>query len=88
MDLSAVTAAAVMVRKSVFEEIGGFDKRYFMYMEDADLSREVKKYGRVVFEPSVSVTHLWKRESAKSLKFLFLHLSSALKYLKKWRKSE
>ena len=87
-DIEFCTGCFFLIRSEIFEKIGGFDKRYFMYMEDADLSREVKKYGRVVFEPAVSVTHLWKRESAKSLKFLFLHLSSALKYLKKWRKSE
>lgn len=87
-DIEFCTGCFFLIRSEIFKKIGGFDKRYFMYMEDADLSREVKKYGRVVFEPSVSVTHLWKRESAKSLKFLFLHLSSALKYLKKWRKSK
>ncbi len=87
-DIEFCTGCFFLIKSEIFAKIGGFDKRYFMYLEDADLSREVKKYGRVVFEPSVSVRHLWKRESAKKLKFLLLHLSSALKYLKKWRKSK
>ncbi len=87
-DIEFCTGCFFLIRSEIFAKVGGFDKRYFMYMEDADLSREVKKYGRVVFEPSLSVRHLWKRESAKKLKFLLLHLSSALKYLKKWRKSK
>lgn len=85
-DIEFCSGCFFLIRTDVFKKIGGFDKRYFMYMEDADLSREVQKYGRVVFDPRVSVGHLWKRESAKSLKFLLIHLSSAFKYLKKWRK--
>ena len=84
-DIEFCTGCFFLIRSEIFKKVGGFDKRYFMYMEDADLSREVLKYGRVVFDPTVSVTHLWKRESAKNLKSLFLHLSSAFKYLKKWR---
>ena len=87
-DIEFCTGCFFLIRSEIFEKVGGFDKRYFMYMEDADLSREVKKYGRVVFEPTVSVKHIWKRESAKKLKFLLLHLSSTLKYLKKWRKGQ
>ncbi|MBR2043092.1 MAG: glycosyltransferase family 2 protein [Clostridia bacterium] len=85
-DIEFCSGCFFLIRSEIFKKLGGFDKRYFMYMEDADLSREVSKYGRVVFDPTVSVKHLWKRESAKSLKFLFIHLSSAFKYLKKWRK--
>lgn len=85
-DIEFCTGCFFLIRSEIFKQIGGFDKRYFMYMEDADLSREVLKYGRVVFDPTVSVKHLWKRESAKSIKFLIMHTSSAFKYLKKWRK--
>ncbi len=87
-DIEFCSGCFFLIRSEVFKKIGGFDKRYFMYMEDADLSREVLKYGRVVFDPTVSVKHLWKRESARSLKFLFIHLSSAFKYLIKWRKKK
>lgn len=87
-DIEFCSGCFFVIRSEVFKEIGGFDKRYFMYMEDADLSREALKYGRVVFDSTVSVRHLWRRESAKSLKFLFIHLSSAFKYLIKWRKKK
>ena len=85
-DIEFCSGCFFVIRSEVFKQIGGFDRRYFMYMEDADLSREALKYGRVVLDTSVCVTHLWKRESAKSLKLLLIHLSSAFKYLKKWRK--
>ncbi len=85
-DIEFCSGCFFVIRSEVFKQIGGFDRRYFMYMEDADLSHEALKYGRVVFDSTVTVRHLWKRESAKSLKFLLIHLSSAFKYLKKWRK--
>ncbi len=85
-DIEFCSGCFFVIRTEVFKKIGGFDKRYFMYLEDADLSREVLKYGRVVFDSRVTVKHLWKRESAKRIKYLFMHLSSAIKYLKKWRK--
>ena len=54
-----VTAAALAVRRDLFQLIGGFDERYFMYFEDADLCRRIRNAGwGVHFVPSVSVTHL------------------------------
>ncbi len=84
-DIDFCTGCFFLIRSDIFKNIGGFDKRYFMYLEDADLTREVKKYGRVVFCPEVSVTHEWERGSAKSLKLLFIHLSSFFKYRGKWK---
>ena len=70
----------------MFKSLGGFDQRFFMYLEDADLTLRAKKFGRVVINPQISVTHIWERESAKSVKYLFIHILSSLKFLWKWRK--
>jgi GT2 family glycosyltransferase len=40
-----VSFAAVMIRKPAFESIHGFDERYFMYFEDADVCCRLKKAG-------------------------------------------
>ena len=84
-DINFCTGCFFMIRGDVFKKLGGFDHRYFMYMEDADLTRMAKKYGRTVFCPDVSVTHLWERGSAKSIKLLFIHLKSFFKYAGKWK---
>ena len=84
-DIDFCTGCFFLIRSDVFKKVGGFDKRYFMYLEDADLTRQVKKYGRTVFCPDVSVTHEWERGSAKSLKLLFIHLCSFFKYRGKWK---
>ena len=59
---------------------------YFLYMEDADLSRRVRQEAKVIFFPGAKVTHAWHHESAKSGKALKLHIESARKYFAKWRK--
>lgn len=69
------------IRGEVFKNLGGFDKRYFMYMEDADLTLRAKEYGKTAIAPQFSVKHLWRRESSKSLKYLLIHTSSAFKFL-------
>jgi GT2 family glycosyltransferase len=54
-----VSGAAMLVRKSAFEEIGGFDERIFMYMEDVDLCRRLRAKGwAVLYEPDAVVEHV------------------------------
>ena len=76
----------MMIRTELFKKLGGFDERYFLYMEDADLSRQVRKEAKVVFFPGAKVTHDWHHDSAKSGRALKLHLESGRKYFAKWRK--
>ena len=73
------------IRTSAFKQLGGFDERFFMYLEDADLTLRAKNLGKVVFLPQVSVTHLWDRGSAKDFRLLIIHIISGIKFLFKWR---
>ncbi len=74
----------ICIRTEVFKKAGGFDERYFLYSEDADLTREAKKYGRTMYLPQIAVTHLWERAYMKSPKYFFIQLSSMFKYFAKW----
>ncbi len=87
-DIDFCTGCFFLIRSDIFLGLGGFDERFFMYMEDADLSKRVKKKGRIVYCPAFSVTHLWERESAKNIKYLLIHFLSFFKYLAKWRKEK
>ena len=73
------------VRTSVLKSIGGFDDRYFMYFEDADITREVRRVSRAVYFPDAVVTHVWNRDSKKNYKLLLIHIHSMIKYYLKWK---
>ena len=52
------TGSAMFVRRAVFEEIGGFDERYFMFFEDVDLGWRLNLKGyRFVYEPASLAYH-------------------------------
>lgn len=83
-DVEFCTGCFFVIRTPLFQELGGFDKRYFMYCEDADLSRRVKEKGRIVFYPEVSVVHKWKRDNTGNIKGITRFLSSLVKYFLRW----
>lgn len=86
-DVEFVTGSFMFMRTDLFKEAGGFDERYFMYFEDADLTREIAKRARAVYVPDVGVLHGYKRISAKRPRYFLIHVSSMFKYFFKWRKS-
>ena len=56
--ISAVSGAAFAMRKVLFEEVGGFDPQFFMYMEDTDLSLRVQLAGyQLLYVPQSVVLH-------------------------------
>ena len=85
-DIEFCSGAFMFMRTALFKKVEGFDKRYFLYFEDADLSRKIRKFARAQYNPQFSVYHYWERAGSKKLKFLFIQIHSMLKYMKKWRK--
>lgn len=78
------TGCFSMIRTDVFKSLKGYDTRFFMYCEDADLSRRVRQQGKIIFYPEVSVVHKWKRDNTGNLKGIMRFLSSLMKYFLKW----
>lgn len=85
-EITFCTGCFMMVKSDVLRAEDGFDDLFFMYMEDADLSRRLAVHGRLMLVPQVTVTHRWEKASGKSGKFLKIHLQSMHRYFKKWRK--
>ncbi len=54
-----ISGAAIMIRKKLWKEIGGFDERFVpAYYEDTDLAFEVRKHGyKVMYQPLSRVVH-------------------------------
>lgn len=85
VDIENATGCFMMIKTELFKKIGGFDEKYFMYFEDCDLTRTVKKSARAVFYPAAVVCHVWGRESKKNFKLTLIQIKSMLYYFWKWK---
>jgi len=74
----------LLARTAHLQKIGGFDERFFMYMEDIDLSRRSLHYFKNIFYPHVTIRHFYEKGSYKSTKLTLIHLISAIQYFTKW----
>jgi GT2 family glycosyltransferase len=74
----------MFARRSVLDAIGGFDERFFLYMEDTDLCRRLGDVSRLLFWPHVTVIHGHAQGSYRNLRMLRLHARAAVKYFDKW----
>jgi len=77
-----VSGACFLARRSVLEEVGGFDQRYFMYLEDTDLCWRVGQAGHLVrYVPDATVSHLRGHSTARRpYRMLVAHHRSALRF--------
>lgn len=82
-DAGWLSGACVLVRRSVFEQLGGFDEGYFMYFEDVDLGYRLGKAGyRNVYEPRATVTHTGAHSTnSDSDRMISAHHESARRFL-------
>ena len=55
LETDAVSGACLMIRREVFEAVGGFDEGYFLHCEDLDLCAEVRWEGFAVLSCSDAV---------------------------------
>ena len=62
-----VSGACLLVRRAAAEAVGLLDERFFMYTEDVDFCAAIRAHGgRILFTPSVEVTHLRGRSAASA----------------------
>ena len=82
----------MLLRRKAYEVANGFDDRYFLFMEDVDLCRQMWVNGwKVIYNPMVKATHNENRLSAGGILSLFtkktmrVHAASAIKYFWKYK---
>jgi hypothetical protein len=89
-----VQGSAMLIKRSLFEELSGFDERFFMYFEDIDLCRRIRQAGLKVFYcPEAVMIHDHTRGSANDRWYFApftnrlsqIHLASWIKYFTKWK---
>jgi GT2 family glycosyltransferase len=74
----------MLLRTSALKKIGYFDERFFMYMEDVDLSRRMISEYKNIYYPYVHIYHGFAKESYSNYNLLWAHIISAIKYFNKW----
>lgn len=74
----------MFMRTQTLRQVGLFDERFFVYMEDVDLSRRILSVNKNVFLPEVMVFHKHARGSYKAASLLIHHVRSAIQYFNKW----
>ena len=84
MDVPYLSGCFMFIRTEALSCVGLFDERFFMYLEDVDISRRIHKHYRTVYYPEVSVFHEYEKGSYKNSKLLRYHLWSAARYFNKW----
>lgn len=82
LDVPWISGACMMLRRRDFVNIGGFDPRYFLYLEDVDICRRVALWnGKVRYEPAAVVTHVQGASSTQlPIRSLAAHSRSLVQY--------
>ena len=93
IEVDALMASAILLRKKVLEDIGFFDQKFFMYMEEFDFCRRAWRFNwRVVYYPYSKLVHYHNRDSRITWpwqlfthKLARAHIRSAVYYFWKYR---
>jgi GT2 family glycosyltransferase len=88
LDADYIDGASLMIRKSLFDKLNGFDEDYFFYTEEADYCYRVNKAGfRNVIKPKATITHIRGASSSSNntynIKSALTNQKSNMLYLKK-----
>ena len=86
-DCDWVMGTGLMIRRELFEQLGGLDETYFLYMEDVDLCARCQLAGyKVQVLPQVQYVHDHRRASGKRLwsRTHSMHLESLKLFARKY----
>jgi GT2 family glycosyltransferase len=83
-EIPVLSGCFMMIRTSLLKQIKGFDERFFMYLEDVDLTRRIGELSKTVYYPNVEVIHTYEKGSYKNKKLFGYHVKSAIMYFNKW----
>ena len=84
-DVDWVAGTYLLARRRAWDEVGGFDERFFMYLEDVDLCWRLSQRGwRTGYEPAARVTHAIGRSTDQTpYRMIAAHHRSLLRYAAK-----
>lgn len=75
----------MLFKSPIFAQLGGFDERYYLYVEDVDICARLWQLGyQVLVCPSVSVIHDARRASRRSWQHLSWHIQGLIRFFVKY----
>ena len=78
------TGCCMLFRTEVLQSLGGFDERFFMYLEDADIGRRINQVASSAYVPTCVLQHQWARGSHRQWRLRWITIKSAFIYWCKW----
>jgi GT2 family glycosyltransferase len=82
-----ITGCSLLARRTMIEEVGLLEEKYFLYLEDADWSLRARQQGwRLLYQPAA---HLWHKEGAQSEKiyserFIYYYLRNRFFFVRRF----
>ncbi|WP_343563127.1 glycosyltransferase [Sphingobacterium sp.] len=83
-DTPVLSGCFTLLRTSTLDEVGLYDDRFFMYLEDWDLSRRMNRKYRTVYFSKTSIIHGYAAGSSKNFNLFKVHIRSIRTYFGKW----
>jgi GT2 family glycosyltransferase len=84
LEAPSLSGCFMFFRAEALKKIGLFDERFFMYMEDVDISRRMYTAFKNAYYPDAVIHHGHAKESYKTIRLLKIHAISAIRYFNKW----
>lgn len=84
MEAPCLSGCFMFFRVAALKKVGLFDERFFLYVEDFDLSRRMNEEYKTIYYPRVTITHYHHRHSYKDHRMMLVHIISAIRYFNKW----
>lgn len=83
-DIPYLSGCFMFLRTSILKEVGYFDEKIFMYLEDADLTRRFLQVSNTAYFPEAKAYHHFAKLTHRKLKFKWITIQSAVTYFNKW----
>ena len=86
-EVRAVTLASgccMWVRREIFDVVGGFDERFFLYFEDYDLSLKMAQRGQVLEHSQIRIVHHGGDAARKGARHIRWFISGAIRFFNRW----
>ncbi len=85
-EVGIITGSLLLAPRRVWEQLGGFDRRFFMYAEDADLTlRAIQAGFRPAITPDAEITHAVGISSTQPDRLILLFQGKVTLLRKHWR---